>query len=220
MAVPGRYAPVIVAACAWPLAASAADAPAAAVAAPDWTFRVLLDGQPIGQHRFRASAANDAGERTLVSEALFSVRWLGIAVYRYQHQAVERWRGNCLLGLEANTDDNGARTRVSAQAQGEQFEVSEPAPQSARGCVMSFAYWQPALRTQQRLLNAQTGRIEPVRVTPLGEASIEVGERSVGALGWRISGAAQPIDVWYSAQGDWIGLDARVEGGRTLKYRR
>ena len=117
------------------------------------------------------------------------MRWLGIALYRYQHRAVERWRGDCLVALSADTDDNGTRTQVSAQAQDAQFDVTAPVPQSARGCVMSFAYWHPALRTQQRLLNAQTGRIESVRITLLGEAPLEVGARSVVATGWRIQRA-------------------------------
>ena len=218
MALAGRHAPWFAAMCIWPLAVAASDTPMES--ASDWTFRVLLDGQPIGEHRFRLSGDRGAGERTLVSEARFTVRWLGITLYRYQHHAVERWRGDCLAALSADTDDNGTRTQVSAQAQDAQFDVTAPVPQSARGCVMSFAYWHPALRTQQRLLNTQTGRIEPVRITLLGEAPLEQGVRSVVATGWRIHGPAQPIDVWYSAQGDWIGLDTRVDGGRTLRYRR
>jgi hypothetical protein len=219
MVLRGRLARWMLAFSAWPLALAAADAPPDGVAA-GWTFRVLLDGQAVGQHRFSASGVDAAGERTLLSEASFDVRWLGIAVYRYRHRAVGRWRGDCLAALSADTDDNGTRTQVSAQARGERFEVSAPAPQDAPGCVMSFAYWNPALRQQQRLLNAQTGRIEPVRIAPLGEASIEVGARSISASGWRISGLAQPIDVWYSPRGEWVGLDTRVEGGRMLRYRR
>ena len=220
MALRAIRAPVCAALCAWPLAMAALDPPAASAAAPVWTFRVLLDGQPVGEHRFSASAPDADGERTLVSEAAFDVRWLGIPVYRYRHRAVERWRGDCLTALSAGTDDNGTRTQVSAQVRGEQFEVSVPAPQSASGCVMSFAYWNPALRTQQRLLNAQTGRIAPVRIAPLADAPVDLGPRSVGASGWRIQGPKQPIDVWYSPQGDWIGLDTRVDGGRALRYRR
>ena len=220
MALRARRAPAFAALCAWPLAMAALDPPTAGAAAPAWTFRVLLDGQPVGEHRFSASAPGADGERTLVSEAAFDVRWLGIPVYRYRHRAVERWRGDCLTALSAGTDDNGTRTQVSAQSRGEQFEVSAPAPQSAQGCVMSFAYWNPALRTQQRLLNAQTGRIEPVRIAPLGEVPLDLGERGTGASGWRIHGLKQPIDVWYSSQGDWIGLDTRVDGGRALRYRR
>jgi len=220
--MPNRCAPVVAAICALlPVFAAGADAPPAAGAGAGGTFRVLLDGKPIGQHRFSATAsAGDSSERTMVSEATFAVRFLGMTVYRYQHRAVEHWRGDCLVALSADTDDNGQRTRVSARAQGERFEVSAPAPQDERGCVMSFAYWNPALLAQQRLLNAQTGRIEPVRVSALGDDTLTVGERTVRASGWRISGPAQPIDVWYSPQGDWLGLDTRVEGGRTLSYRR
>ena len=220
MSLPGRRTPLIAALCAWPLALAASDAPPEGAAEPGWIFRVLLDGEPIGTHSFSANGVDARGERTLVSDAAFVVRWFGVTVYRYRHRAVERWRGDCLAALSADTHDNGTHTRVSAQAQGQRFDVTAPAPQSARGCVMSFAYWHPALRTQQRLLNAQTGRIEPVTITPIGNAAIEVGERRVAASGWRIEGPAQPIDVWYSAQGDWIGLDTRVDGGRTLRYRR
>jgi hypothetical protein len=218
-----RHAAVIAAICAicaLPLPAlaldSGADAPNAGGAS--WSFRVLLDGKPIGQHQFRAT--DGAGERTLVSEAAFSVRLLGVSLDQYQHRAVERWLGDCLLALSADTDDTGERTRVSARALGEQFEVTAPIPQTERGCVMSFAYWNPALRAQQRLLNSQTGRIESVRVNAIGEGTLTVGKRMVSVSGWRISGAAQPIDVWYSSQGDWLGLDTLVDGGRTLSYRR
>jgi len=209
---------IVAAAGAWSALAAAAGAPPAD--ASQWTFRVLLDGTPIGEHRFSATPSADGLERTLLSEATFAVRWLGVTLYRYQHRAVERWRGDCLVTLAADTDDNGQRTRVTAALRGDLFEVSAPAPQNARGCVMSFAYWNPALRSQQRLLNSQTGRIEPVRITPIGAATLDLGERAVDATGWRIAGLPQPIDVWYSPQGDWIGLDTRVDGGRLLSYRR
>jgi len=195
MPLPGRQTTLIAALCAWPLAIAASDAPPAGAAEPGWIFRVLLDDEPIGTHSFSADAVDPRGERTLVSDAAFVVRWFGVTVYRYQHRAVERWRGDCLAALSADTNDNGTRTRVSAQAQGQRFDVTAPAPQSARGCVMSFAYWHPALRTQQRLLNSQTGRIEPVTITSIGQTSIEFGEHRVPASGWRIQGPAQPIDV-------------------------
>lgn len=220
MVLPLRLSLPIAALVVAPLAAAATPAGAAPPANTSWFFRVLLDDEPIGTHSFSAGEVDDGGERALVSEAAFAVRRFGITLYRYQHRAVERWRGGCLAALSADTNDNGTRTRVNAQAQGQRFDVTAPQTQSADGCVMSFAYWHPALRTQQRLLNAQTGRIEPVTITSIGAAAIEVGERRVPASGWRIQGAAQPIDVWYSAQGDWIGLDARVDGGRMLRYRR
>jgi hypothetical protein len=221
MASPARRASFIVLMCAplvAPIAALAAGVDGTAAAS--WTFRVLLDGKPIGQHRFSLAAAEDSSERTLISEATFAVRWLGMTVYRYQHRAVERWRGGCLAALEADTDDNGQRTRVKAESSGDAFAVIAPVPQTVRGCVWPFAYWHPALRQQSRLLNAQTGRVEPVRIEAVGDGTVTVGERAVAAQGWRIDGPGQPIVVWYSAQGDWLALDTVVDGGRKLSYRR
>ena len=84
---------------------------------------------------------------------------------------------------------------------------------------MSFAYWNPAIQAQTQLLNAQTGKLESVRILRLAAGSIEARGQVVAASGFRITGPAHPIDVWYSAEGDWIGLDSVVGGGKTLSYR-
>jgi len=84
---------------------------------------------------------------------------------------------------------------------------------------MTFAYWNPALRQQTRLLNPQSGADERVRVRRIGDGTLNVRGEPVVAQHWRIEGPVAPLDVWYSAQGDWIGLDSTVAGGRTLSYR-
>jgi hypothetical protein len=199
-------------------ACGAADAGASS--APAWRFTVLLDGRAIGRHTFRIDPAATDAERTLVSEADYAVTFVGITVYRYQHRAVERWRGDCLAALNAETNDNGTRSTVAAEQRGEAFEVKTPMPQQVRGCVMTFAYWNPALRAQKRLLNAQTGRIEAVEISDLGEAVMPGGGAPITAHAYRINGLPTPIDIWYSAQGEWLGLDTVVNGGRKLSYRR
>ena len=87
------------------------------------------------------------------------------------------------------------------------------------GCVMSFAYWHPAMRAQTRLLNAQTGKLEAVQIQRLAETRIDVRGEPVAAHGFRVLGASRPVDVWYAADGRWIGLDAMVGEGRRLSYR-
>lgn len=181
---------------------------AGAVAAPrEWKFSVMLDDRPIGEHRF--VLRDETGDRTLHSDAEFAVKILGITAYRYRHHAVEQWQGNCLRSLSSTTDDDGKPSRVRADRDGGLGD----------GCTMSFAYWNPAMLTQTRLLNAQTGRIETVQVQPAGAGTLAVAGASVAAMRYRIVGASQPIDVWYAANGDWVGLDAVVAGGRKLSYR-
>ena len=55
---------------------------------------------------------------------------------------------------------------------------------------------------------AQTGKLEPVAVSPLGEGR------------YRISGPKNPIELRYSPQGEWLELDSTVADGRKLSYRR
>jgi hypothetical protein len=154
-----------------------------------WSFRVLLDDQEIGTHRF--TLTERGAERELVSEARFRVTFLGFPAYRYRHQATERWRDGCLRSLASATDDNGERSTVDWRAQDE--------------CVLSFAYWNPRILGEKRLLNAQTGELEPVSVSRLGE------ER------YRIAGRTLAIDLWY-AGGEWVALETTARGGRRLRY--
>jgi hypothetical protein len=190
----------------------------AAESGGEWVFRAFLDGRPIGQHRF--SISGQGLVREALSEADFAVRILGITAYRYRHMATEQWRGDCLATLASTTDDDGKRSAVRGERAGDVFAVrAGSATESIPGCVMSFAYWNPAIRVQTRLLNAQTGQLESVQVQPVGGGSIEVRGKPVVATGFRITGPANPIVVWYSEQGEWVGLDSTVAGGRRLSYR-
>ncbi|MFM2120939.1 MAG: hypothetical protein RL722_2407, partial [Pseudomonadota bacterium] len=132
----------------------------------------------------------------------------------------------CLQGLQAVTLDDGTALKVRAsRAEGGTpagpLRISGPKGElEAPGCVLSYAYWLPsALRSQKRLLNPQTGELEPVSVSPQGSEAVEAGPQRLSAQKLRISAPPGPIDLLTTPQGDWLGLDARVRGGRLLSYR-
>ena len=182
------------------------------VFAQTWNFDVRLDGKPIGSHRFTVDGPPES--REVLSAARFEVKLLGITVYRYRHEASERWRGDCLQDLHSRTDDDGKALEIDRRADEEGNST----------CLMSYAYWNPRLLQQQRLLNPQTGEIDELRVERLPDAVIPVSGRDVEASRWRLSaksaGAKQEITVWRDRRdGRWIGLDAEVKGGRVLSYR-
>ena len=184
--------------------AGAAHADPAALPTGDWNFSATLDGTEIGTHRFSVSGQGD--ERDVVSEADFAVKLLGFTAYHYHHRATEHWRGACLRRLDASTDDDGKTSQVQERP--------------TQDCVMSFAYWNPAMCGQTRLLNAQTGKFESVKIERVGSGTVEVHGKPVPATEFRITGAAQPISVWYAAaDGRWVGLDSTVAGDRKLSYR-
>jgi Domain of unknown function (DUF6134) len=173
-----------------------------------WSFRVLLDGKPIGVHRFQLSTQDK--QQVLTSNAAFAVRLLGITIYRYRHLAIEHWQGDCLRSLNSNTDDGGEHLEVTLQ------------PADLPECVMSYAYWNPRMLQQTRLINAQTGRVDAIQASPAGTADIEVRGKRIAASRWRVAGPRHPIDLWYAndqtGTGAWLGLDSNL-GERILSYR-
>ena len=187
-----------------------------ATATDAWNFRVLLDGREIGEHRY---ALTDAGAgRELRSEARFDVRLLFLSAYRYQHEAIERWDGDCLRTLAAHTDDNGRRESVNAaERDGRLLVQRAQGPAEHAGCIMSFAYWNPRILDARQLLNSQTGELLPVTVTALGDETVAVqGQRQV-AQRHRIVAPGLQIDLWYAGE-RWVALEAPAAGGRRLRY--
>jgi hypothetical protein len=198
-------------------ALAADDAPA--VRSHVYAFHALLDGQPIGEHRF--TVVVDGADRKVTSEADFTVKFLGMSVFRYHHHADEQWKGDCLETLSSTTDDDGKPEKVRLERDGDTNRIATATgTTSAPGCLMSYAYWNPALRTQTRLLNPQTGKVDAVRIARVGGGTIPVDGKPVAATQWRIDAPESPIDVWVSDQGEWIGLDSMVDKGRhKLSYR-
>jgi hypothetical protein len=132
----------------------------------------------------------------------------GITAYHYHHHAEERWSGDCLSALAANTDDDGKPASVELAKNGDANQITTRAgSRSEPGCLMSYAYWNPAMREQRRLLNPQTGKVDAVKVERVASGNV-------------VAGGESPVDVWISAQGGWVGLDSMVGHGRhELTYR-
>src|SRR5699024_3515825 len=93
------------------------------------------------------------------------------------------------------------------------------ARQSLEGCVMTFAYWNPAILRQTHLLNPQTGAYETVKVSRIGEQTLSIKGTAVRAIHYRVTGPKHPLDLWYSAADEWLALESTVTGGRRLAYR-
>ncbi|MGE5104176.1 MAG: DUF6134 family protein [Betaproteobacteria bacterium] len=219
-----RLRRAIYAAATFGLALAGVESSRAATSPEEWNFTVQLDGKPIGAHRFVLASAGDR-YMALRSEARFDVTLLGISLYRYRHGASERWADGCLASIDARTDDDGRLTEVRGQVVGARFDLQvqdEGRPATARavpaGCLMSFAYWNPALARQKYLLDPGSGRIEQVVMASPPDVPADLDAQAQPVRGLRIGGLAQPIDVWYV--GDrWVGLDTFVSGGRRLSYR-
>jgi hypothetical protein len=147
----------------------------------------------------------------------FDVRLLFFSVYSYRHRNREVWRDGCLQRIDAETDDDGETSRVRGERGAGGFLVhSEARSETLEGCVWSFAYWDPQFLSRSRLLNSQTGAYESVRGRLVGNEPFVVGGRAVPARRYALDGENFRIELWYTLDGEWLGLQSRTSDGRLL----
>lgn len=194
-------------------------AAAPALGSDTWRFKVFLDRSPIGEHRFER---RDAGSAARVeSRASFDVDILVFNAYRYRHSSNEIWRGECLEQIRATTDDNGEEYEVQGERASGGFALEvNGRQQQLPACVSTFAYWDKAFLERRRLLNPQTGELVSVRVVSEGSERVDFGGRQVDAERYRLNADGREITLWYTAGGDWVGLESDTGTGRTLRYER
>ncbi|MBK1706514.1 DUF6134 family protein [Halochromatium glycolicum] len=184
-----------------------------------YRFEVLLDDRPIGEHRFEIDRSGD--QQQVASEAEFKVDFLFFTAYRYQHQSQEVFRNGCLQRIRARTNDNGTRYRIDGAARDDGFRIDRGEQvETAQGCIKTFAYWDPSILDQRRLLNPQTGELEPVVVRRQGTERIELDGRRIPASRYRLETGELSIDLWYHDELGWVRLASDTGKGATLIYRR
>jgi hypothetical protein len=183
----------------------------------EWRFRVYLDDREIGHHHF--SLTRDGEQERLATEADFKVTLLKIPVFRYRHDNVERWNGECLQQITSSTDQNGTVYRVQGQATDKGFQVTtKSGEQQLPACISTFAYWDRGFLQRERLLNSQTGEYLDVDVAYLGEKPLpEDGDTRQGHH-YRLTAKQLDIEVWYSDDDQWLALQSTTESGRLLRY--
>ena len=185
------------------------------------SFDVFLDDRAIGYQRFSLTPTGD-GTR-IETQAEFEVKLLRITAFAYNHRNTELWRDGCLRAIDARTDSNGRKSTVNGRAQGAAFVVATQDGERTLGdCVATFAYWdKDVLLRRQTLLNSQTGEYVPVRIAPLGPGTQRIGGRDLAVDRYRMAGKGIDITLAYATGSDeWVALDSRLDGGRTLRYRR
>lgn len=188
-------------------------------AAKEWLFDVYLDQSKIGQHHFKLS-----DEGVLTSTAKFNVKVLFINAYQYEHQAVERWNGDCLEKLETQTVEDKKRVNVKAQLSEQHLLVDDgKKQQKLPACSMTFAYWNPKILEQSKLLNPQNAEWLETQFTPLGTEKITVRNEKVSAERYKLEGrfagkSKLNIALWYKGGSDWVALESTTPEGYTIRY--
>jgi len=182
-----------------------------------YDFKVFLGNDEIGRQRFDVSTEGDQTEVRV--DAQFTVKFLYITVYTYRHTNVETWEGTCLREIHAETDDNGESFFVNGTVRNGKLQVQTQAGNwIGEGCIKTFAYWNPAWITGERLLNSQTGEHQPASILAVGEETIPVQGVPTRTTHRRIVTDKFTIDLWYTLNGRWVALHSTTKKGDILRY--
>jgi hypothetical protein len=184
-----------------------------------WRFKVYLDDKEIGFQNF--FVAEHAGMKQLRSVANFEYKMLFMNLFHYQHETSEIWTGDCLQSINARTNANGKPFRVEGRLEQGVFRLEHMGgAASLPECVMSFAFWNPKVLEQDKLLNAQDGELLEIDISKPVFEELEVLGESRPSYRYRLAAGALNLDLWYSTDNEWLALESEVQGGRTLRYER
>lgn len=193
-----------------------------------WLFDVFLDNNIIGFHSFKLS------NNHLLSDAKFKVDFLFFTAYEYQHSSNEYWKNDCLISLDALTKEDKSLSKVNAHIDSNNFVIhgnvdNNEIIKTLPDCVMTFAYWNPKLLTQTKLLNPQNGDYLDVNFTYEGYQKLDVKGESKPVKVYHLKGNSSEtlpekpkIDIvlWYDKNNDWLGLRSITPEGKIISYKR
>ncbi len=187
--------------------------------AQDWAFDVYLDKNKIGKHTFNLN------NNIMTSRATFNVKVLFIDAYKYDHTAIEHWKNGCLTSLETKTIENKIITQVKADsATGALQLLNAKSSEVFPNCVMTFAYWNPKILEQTKLLNPQNADYLNIITEKLNDEPILVKDKLIETMHYKLIGALNGknklnLELWYNLKNEWVGLKSTTTEGYNITYK-
>ena len=182
-------------------------------------FAAFRNGDHIGEQVM--SFATAAGVVTVTTAADFAVKLGPIVVYRYRHEALERWTGDAFAALETRTNQNGQALRVSAVREATRVAISPASgpPFSAPPAALPFTHWNRRIAAAP-LFNPQDGKALREQVSGPTPGTLRLARGAVMSATRYVFRGDAYIEDYYGADGAWTGLVGRLADGSTMEYRR
>ena len=173
--------------------------------AKEWNFDVVLNDEIIGKHSFKQVG----NESHSLAEFKFNCMFMN---FSYEHDSKETWNENCLKSIVSKTDDDGDLFNVEGGKDNNKFEVSSNGIEKILPeCIMTFAYWNPKILLQKKLMNSQDAEWLDVAITDVGIETRNIREQKISTHHYKIQANKDGdevfiIDVWYDDNMSLVGL--------------
>lgn len=177
-------------------------------------YRITRAGAEIGQQsvEFRRDG-NGLVVRTHVE---IDVSFLSIPLYRFRHDAVERWTEGRLVALSTSSDDDGKHREVELVAQnGRLMGRYNDNPVDLPGDLIPASLWHPETVTATVLLDPIRGRERKVEVADKGLETVKAGGGEIAARHYSMTGQITR-ELWYDADGRLVRVRFPAKDGSEI----
>ncbi len=180
-------------------------------------FDVLRNGEKSGTHRVTFKR-NGKNFEVSVNFNL-SISFLSLKVYEFSYKSFALWTNDALRKIEAQTDDNGEKTYVTAKASEAGFSVRTPQKTyQVNSNLFPTNHWNSLVLKQKQVLNTITGLINEVSIRDNGFEKVSTERGMINATKYTYTGQLETT-VWYDQQGRWVKMEFSGKDGSTITYK-
>jgi len=180
-------------------------------------FAIMRNGDQIGTHTVEI---NRGPKETSVSMSTdLAVKVMFIVAYHLQYTTSEKWVGGKLIALNAESDDNGTKHKVSATLKPNGLEVEADGKTSTVDKnIIPATLWNPEVVKRSQVLDPKDGEIVPITVTEQGVEDLSIEGRTIKARHYILKSKFQQ-DVWYDEKGRLVQSSLVAPDGSVILYK-
>jgi hypothetical protein len=179
--------------------ATAALTAALAGEAGEYTFTVLRDGDPVGQHRF---VFDRTADRIEIKEATeIEVRFAMIPVYSFEYQGYQVWENGRAVRIDATTDKNGEKFDITVRSNGNGYvrTVNGRTDRFDESTAV-LALWNKDTLKHHTFFSAVEDKTLDVSFQYVGREKISIAGTELEANHYRMVGD-EARDLWFDMPG-------------------
>jgi hypothetical protein len=219
MAKPGRWSPAksglfVVAALSL---AGQRPSPASSVEYRDYV--VTVDGKEAGRTQVSITTQDD-GTTVMAAKASIRVN-KAVFSYAYDIHVTEWWKSGRLIGLKANSNDNGKKTEIVAAGDGAKLRIRVNAlERPARPDLWVNSFWKLADERFHNnavpVLDADTGREYTGQLQYIATEQVNFAGQALKCYRFRVTGGPMAHELWYDESHRLVRQEFVEQGRRVI----
>jgi hypothetical protein len=181
-------------------------------------YSILVDGKETGQARLTIVEQDD-GSAYVTANASANVR--GLISYTFQIDGQEWWKDGKLVGLKSFCNHNGKKCDILVVQEGMNLRVRvNGADRAAAKDLWASSFWKLADAKFHNktvpVLAVDNGEEKVGKLEYVGAERLPVANLPVSCYRFRITGAGNPIDLWFDQHHRLVRQEFTQSGHRTI----